>query len=222
MKSKLNPISIGSFVIGTLILLVVGLLSFKSLYFFNKPLRFVCYFDESVQGLDVGSRVKLRGVPVGSVVSIKVQYDWKENKSEVMVVGEIEKNAIVDRSGHSIQVKDDFMLQPLVDQGLRAKVDLIGITGVQFVQLDFFDPKKNKPEVPDGRSPYPAIPTMRSGISQLKENLLEVADHLKEVDFKKMTLRITDAAEAIEGLASYIEQHPSSLIFGRRSKQEKK
>ena len=63
---------------------------------------------------------------------------------------------------------------------------------------------------------------MRSGISQLKENLLEVADHLKEVDFKKMTLRITDAAEAIEGLASYIEQHPSSLIFGRRSKQEKK
>ena len=113
-------------------------------------------------------------------------------------------------------------LQPLVDQGLRAKVDLIGITGMQFVQLDFFDPKKNKPEVPDGRSPYPAIPTMRSGISQLKENLLEVADHLKEVDFKKMTLRITDAAEAIEGLASYIEPHPSSLIFGRRSKQEKK
>ena len=128
MKSKLNPVSIGSFVIGTLILLVVGLLSFKSIYFFNKPLRFVCYFDESIQGLDVGSRVKLRGVPVGSVVSIKVQYDWKENKSEVMVVGEIEKNAIVDRSGYSIQVKDDFLLQPLVDQGLRAKVDLIGIT----------------------------------------------------------------------------------------------
>lgn len=215
---KLNPVSIGSFVIGIAILLVVGLLSFQSLHFFDKPLRFVCYFDESVQGLDVGSRVKLRGVPVGRVVSIKVQYDWKANQSEVMVVGELEKNAIIDRLGDPIQIEHDSLLKALVDQGLRAKVDLIGITGMQFVQLDFFDPGKNKPEISDCHSSYPMIPTVKSGISQLKENLVVVADHLKDVDFKKMTLRITDAAEAIEDLASYIEQHPSSLIFGRRKK----
>lgn len=219
---KLNPVSIGSFVIGGIILLVVGLLSFKSLHFFDKPVRFVCYFDESVQGLDIGSRVKLRGVPSGRVVSIKVEYDWKENKSEVMVIAELDKNAIVDRSGHPIQVEQGDFLKKLIDQGLRAKVDLIGITGMQFVQLDFLDPKKYKPECPNQHPLYPVIPTVRSGISELKENLVVVADHLKEVDFKKMTLRITEAAEAIEDLASYIEQHPSSLIFGRRRKQEKK
>lgn len=219
---KLNPVSIGSFVIGSVFLVVVGLLSFKSLHFFDKPVRFVCYFDESVQGLDVGSRVKLRGVPSGRVISIKVEYDWKENKSEVMVIAELDKNAILDRSGHPIQVEESDFLQKLIDQGLRAKVDLIGITGMQFVQLDFLDPKKYKPDYPNKHALYPVIPTVRSGISELKENLVVVADHLKEVDFKKMALRITEAAEAIEELASYIEQHPSSLIFGRRKKQGKK
>jgi len=219
---KLNPISIGSFIIGGVCLLVVGLLSFQSLHFFDRPLRFVCYFDESVQGLDIGSRVKLRGVPVGHVVSIKVQYDWKEKKSAVVVVGELEKNAIVDRSGAPMIMEDDSLLKKLIEQGLRAKVDLIGITGLQFVQLDFSDPKKDLPEDAAGISPYPVIPTVKSRIAQLKEHLVEIADNLKEVNFKKMTIRITEAAEAIEELASYLEEHPSSLIFGRRSKRGKK
>ena len=30
----------------------------------------------------------------------------------------------------------------LIDQGLRAKIDLVGITGLQFVELDFFDPQQ--------------------------------------------------------------------------------
>lgn len=217
---KINPVSIGSFVIGGVILLIIGLLSFKSLRFFDKPLRFVCYFDESVQGLDVGSRVKLRGVPAGRVVSIKVQYDWKENRSEVVVIGELEKNAITDRSGNPIKVENAALLRTLVNQGLRAKVDLIGITGMQFVQLDFLDPAKYKPEFPDSDFSYPVIPTVKSGVSQLKENLVKIADNVKEVNFKKMTLRITEAAEAIEDLANYIEEHPSSLIFGRKMKRK--
>lgn len=219
---KLNPISIGSFVIGGAILLIVGLLSFRSLHFFDKPLRFVCYFDESVQGLDIGSRVKLRGVPAGRVVSIKVEYDWKENKSEVMVVGELEKTAIVDRLGHPIQVEHSDLLKTLVNQGLRAKIDLVGITGMQFVQLDFLDPKKYKAELLNEHAPYPVIPTVKSGISQLKENLVEVVDHLRGVDFKKMTSQITQTAIAIENLVEFIDKNPSALIFGRRKKQRKK
>lgn len=222
MKSKFNPVSIGSFVIGAIILMVVGLLSFRSLHVFDKPLRFACYFDESVQGLDIGSRVKLRGVPAGRVISIKVEYDWKENKSEVMVVGELEKNAIVDRFGNPIQVERSALLQTLIDQGLRAKVDLIGITGMQFVELDFLDPKKYKLETPNEYAPYPVIPTVKSGISQLKESLIEVADHLKDVDFKKMTAQITETAAAIERLVEFIDKNPSALIFGRRGKERKK
>lgn len=86
MKTKLSPFLIGSFVLGGLILVVVALLSFRSLHLFSKPGRFVAYFNESVKGLDVGSPVKLRGVRVGRVANIQVHYDSKTKKSQVAVI----------------------------------------------------------------------------------------------------------------------------------------
>ena len=81
MKAKLGPFAVGSFVLGGLVLVVVALLSFRSLHLFSKPGRFVAYFNESVQGLDVGSPVKLRGVRVGRVAAIRVDYDAASRRS---------------------------------------------------------------------------------------------------------------------------------------------
>ena len=56
---------------------VVGLLSFRSLHLFANPGRFAAYFNESVQGLDVGCAVKLRGVRIGRVLTTRALYDAK-------------------------------------------------------------------------------------------------------------------------------------------------
>ena len=61
------------FLLGALLLIVAALLSFRSIHLFSKPERFVAYFDEPVQGLDVGGPVKLRGVLVGRDVAIRVR-----------------------------------------------------------------------------------------------------------------------------------------------------
>jgi len=87
MKTKLNPALVGMFVLGAFGLIVLALLSFRSAHFFSKPGRFVAYFSESVQGLDVGSAVKLRGVRVGRVVAIRVRYDAHTWPAPVAVVG---------------------------------------------------------------------------------------------------------------------------------------
>ena len=89
MKTKLSQAVVGSFVIGALALIVAALLSFRSSHLFSKPGRFVAYFNESVQGLDVGGAVKLRGVRAGRVVAIRVHYDSKARQSQVAVVGEL-------------------------------------------------------------------------------------------------------------------------------------
>ena len=67
MKKKLNPVAAGSFVLGAFVLVIGALISFRSCRVFLKPGRFISYFNESVQGLDVGSPVKMRGVRVGRV-----------------------------------------------------------------------------------------------------------------------------------------------------------
>ena len=68
MKTKLNPTLAGTFVLGALALMVTALLTLHSCNIFSKTGRFVAYFNESVQGLSVGSAVKLRGVQVGRVL----------------------------------------------------------------------------------------------------------------------------------------------------------
>ena len=225
MKNKLSPFLVGSFVLGCLALIVVALLSFRSLHLFSNPGRFVAYFNESVQGLDVGSAVKLRGVRVGRVASIHVNYDSNARKSQVAVVAELDKSAISDREGHIIQITDRVIFQQLIDNGLRAKMDLVGITGLQFVQLDFFDPAAYPAPNREGEEKYPVVPTLRSGMSELVGNLSNIATNLNKVDFaglsrelqslmgtvnrqisavdlKQMVGKVSAAADSIAALAS--------------------
>jgi paraquat-inducible protein B len=228
MKTRLNPALAGMFVLGTAGLMVVALLSFRSSHLFFKPRRFVAYFNESVQGLDTGGAVKLRGVRVGRVVAIRVQYDSKARESQVAVVGELDQNVITDRAGQSIKITDRATLQRLIEDGLRAKIDLVGITGLQFVELEFLDPRQFPAPPMEIEAEYPVVPTVRSGMSELIANLSKIASDLNKVDFaelsrelksllasanrqvgdldlKHMVAKVTAAAESIEVLAGSTE-----------------
>src|SRR5260221_13857728 len=110
------------FVLGALILGLVGLLSFGGVNFFSKPQRFVVYFDESIHGLALGSPVKLRGVRVGRVVDLNIRYDKKNNPSVVVVRCELSKNKLADATGAQIDFTNRAELQTLVDRGLRAQL----------------------------------------------------------------------------------------------------
>ena len=228
MKTKLSPALVGAFVLGALALIVVALLSFRSRHLFSKPGRFVAYFNESVQGLDVGGAVKLRGVRVGRVLTIRVHYDSKTRQSQVVVVAELDQNVISDRAGRMIQIADRATLQGLIDEGLRAKINLAGITGQQFVELDFLDPQQFPAPPLESPAEYPVVPTVTSGFSDLIGNLSKIVSNLKGVDFadlsqqlksllatanqkvgemdlKKMVTQVTAAADSITALAGSAE-----------------
>src|ERR1051325_10347820 len=99
------------FVLGALALGIIALLSFGGLSLFSRPQRFVVYFDESIQGLDLGSPVKLRGVRVGRVVDLNIRYDKKNNHSVVVVTWELSKNKLADATGAQIDVTSRAELQ---------------------------------------------------------------------------------------------------------------
>ena len=219
-------------------LIIAGLLSFRSMHIFSKPGKFVAYFNESVQGLDVGSAVKLRGVRVGRVASIRVHYDANTRQSQVAVVAELDPNVISDGAGKMIPTTDRATLQRLIDEGLRAKIDLVGITGLQYVELDFFDPQSFPAPHVEGKTEFALVPTLRSGMSELIGNLSKVASNLNKVDFaglsrelqsllatanrqvgeadlKKMVAKVTSAAESIEAFASSTEAKAAFANFNR-------
>jgi paraquat-inducible protein B len=232
VKTKVSPTIVGLFVLGALLLGIVALFSFGGVNFFSKPERFVVFFDESIHGLDNGSPVKLRGVRIGRVVGLKVRAVPPEPgstqpRSVVAVVCELSRNVVADARGNPIDVSDRAKLQHLVDEGLRAQLNVIGYaTGLLYVELDFFDPGahpvRSRDLVESNYLEMPAIPSRSAeflrNLNEILANindadipglarearglLVDVRQQVRGADIAALSREWTVAAQAISGLAA--------------------
>jgi paraquat-inducible protein B len=205
VKTKVSPALIGAFVIGAFAVALIALLAFGGISFFSKPQRLVIYFDESIQGLDLGSPVKLQGVRVGRVVDLNVRYDAAKHFSVVAVVCELSRTMVSDEKGLPINVSSRAELQKLVDRGLRAQLGVLGLaTGMLYVELDFMDPVKYPPPNLPLEPKYVMVPSLPSAISEFQTNLLEILNDIKSVDFKGLSVELkgllVDTRRQLDGL----------------------
>lgn len=185
---KVSPAVIGAFVLGAFTLGILALLFFGGVDFFRQQQRFVVYFDESIQGLNLGSAVKLRGVAIGRVVDLHVRLDPAKNGSVVAVECELERNMIRDDKGEEIDVSSRAQLQSLVDKGLRAQLDVVGLaTGLLIVELDFYDPQLYPPQTRFTDPRYPVVPSVRSTISEFQASVTEILSKVRNVDFEGLS-----------------------------------
>jgi len=188
MKTRVSPAVVGAFVVGAFTLGILALLFFGGVSFFHQQQRFVVFFDEPIQGLDLGSPVKLRGVAVGRVVALNVRYDQSKNHALVAVVCEFERNMITDGKGKMVDLGNASELQILIDSGLRAQLGVIGLaTGLLFVELDFLDPKEFPKDIPALSAKYPVVPAELSAISEFQASATEILTKLKRVDFEGLS-----------------------------------
>ena len=71
MKRKRNTMLFGMFVLFALVILLMLMMSISGRSLFTQHAEYILYFDKSVQGLSIGSRVMFRGVRIGQVRSIQ-------------------------------------------------------------------------------------------------------------------------------------------------------
>src|SRR4029079_11450848 len=107
----------------------------------KQTVKYHSYFNESVQGLDLGSPVKFRGVTIGNVSAIEIAPDHRM----VDVVSELDVTDIkrmgLAEVGSAKRGKAKFS----IPADLRAQLGSQGLTGVKFVAIDFFDVKSSPP-----------------------------------------------------------------------------
>lgn len=171
------------FILGALLLFVVGFLSFGGSNIFSKPARFIIYFDESVSGLDPGAPIKINGVRIGRVAAINVRYDATTRTALVQTTCEINRNILTDNEGRMIDLTSATELQKLIDRGLRARLNFTGITGLLFVELDFEDPKKYPAVTRLVATALPVVPAIPSPIAEVQQSIIEIVANIKKVDF---------------------------------------
>jgi phospholipid/cholesterol/gamma-HCH transport system substrate-binding protein len=145
MEDSKRYARLGVFIVASLCILATGLMLLGGRKWFQPTFMFETYFNQSVAGLDVGAPVRFRGVPLGRVVAILTSAATYEQsipleKRHDYIVVRVE----VDLSGQeAAQMRRDA--ETLMARGLRAQTQLAGITGQQYLALDFLDPQKYRP-----------------------------------------------------------------------------
>ena len=206
MKSKPSAALIGGFVVGAALLAVGALFYFGGRTWLSDTGEFVVYFDESVHGLDVGAPVKYRGVRVGRVGSIGVRYDPGEARSLIPVACELDRQVVRDAEGMLVDFSDPALMDAMVERGLRARLSLVGISGLMYIELDYVSPAEQAMRfvVPD-HPELSAVPAVPSTFVGLREGITEITASIGEIDFGGIARRfetLLDRADSqLEALA---------------------
>ena len=215
MSQKANPTLIGGFVLGALVLLVGGVLLFgKGLFFAPKRQQFVIYFPDSVNGLNVGAPVKVKGVTVGTVRDVRVQYDVENARLLTPVIIDFEPERVTDIGG---QKRPEVATQALIERGLRAQLQLQSlVTGQLYVEANFF-PNTPVRLVGGETMGLPEIPSIPSTGEEIKGTVEEVIAELRRLPLRETfdailaTVKHIDQVVAAPELAGSIRELHGTL-----------
>ncbi len=182
MSQRVNPTLIGLFVVGAIALAIAGVAALGSGYLFQSRTTFISYFDESVNGLDVGAPVKFKGVPIGEVTDINLRVDLENETFQVPVQYAINLDPVTDTTGARLNLDDPALLRAQIKDGLRAQLQLESIvTGKLYVELTYIsDP--DSAVYAQGPPSRLSIPTELSPLAKLGEGASGLVTNLRQFD----------------------------------------
>lgn len=189
MASARTKFSVGLFVTSGLGLCVIAFIALGMTKFLDKGSTYVTFFDESVQGLNIDSPVKYRGVPIGRVAAIQVAPD----ATLIRVVMTIDKG---------VNIKP----------GSQAQLNSVGITGSMFVNLDIKSPDdpNQSPKI-TFETEYPVIPSIPSNIAQVMNSLSVLYHRLLDIDLKGIADKIKQSLDHFNTTLDDLELKKLSL-----------
>jgi paraquat-inducible protein B len=129
-------------------------------------------FKESVRGLTAGAAVDFRGLTIGEVSGIRVEYDNKSKQIDMLVDIRLFPERLRSRSSGRIPRANEShaMLDAMVASGLRAQLKSGNmLTGQLFIALDYF-PNAPKAKMAWNTNP-PLFPTTPGSLMELQAAL---------------------------------------------------
>jgi phospholipid/cholesterol/gamma-HCH transport system substrate-binding protein len=192
MATPANYVKIGVFVIlgfAASLALAIGLGATQSA---RETIAFFTYFNESVQGLDVGAPVTFRGVGVGRVGDVTIAPDHRLVAVRMDVdVGSMEQLGLVPRGEYK---RTHVLPEPPAD--LRAQIGSQGLTGNKHVEIDFFDPKTHPPP----ELPFPPMAHYIPATTSLTKGLEDSLSRAME----RVTVLVDHGTDVVDGIGRVV------------------
>lgn len=168
---------------------------------YTRKLKFMMYFDSSVRGLSIGAPVEFKGIKVGSVLDVRLEFDNEDTTFRIPVLIEIELQRIIER-GNKEGPSTYETLDMLVERGLRARLQTGSLlTSQLYVELDMHP--GTPIHVSGEETMFPELPTLATAnfgaITASAESLLA---KFNAIDIQEVTNVLL---ETIKGAGSTLK-----------------
>jgi paraquat-inducible protein B len=160
-------------------------------------------FPGSLHGVGVGTPVELRGITVGHVSQLRLEYEPTVDTLRLPVTIEVEPDRIAMPAEAARQnpiEATNQMFEHLVSEGLRAKI-VSGnlLLGQRLIELDFV------PDAPPARlvqaEPYPELPTVAGGgIEEIASSASRLLDKVSALPLDRLVGDIRNMVTHVDSL----------------------
>lgn len=190
---RARHIRLGAFILGAFVIALIFVIAFGAGFWWRPHVQMETYFDESVQGIDVGSPLKFRGVTVGEVTRVGFTYTQYEQdkppaqrKQYVLIEASLKPRELSGQFGSV----DKNMLKAWVDRGLRVQMAAQGLTGTYYLELDYVDPGRNRPLEIDWKPDHVYIPSARSTVHQIVSGAEALMRKLEKANVEELVVNL--------------------------------
>lgn len=178
------------------------------------PVPVVLNFNQSLRGLSLGATVDFRGIAIGEVIKIGVDFDPKAQTINMPVT----VNIYPERLGKTFaavmrkdkEEKNHQLFVSMIKRGLRAQLRTGNfLTGQLYVAMDFFP---NAPAVKVDYEAQPTeLPTIPNTLDQLQLQVASIAKKLEKIPFDKIGTNLNSALESANGLFKQVNTQVGAM-----------
>jgi paraquat-inducible protein B len=185
--------------------------SLEAAYVEKRP--WLLHFEGSVRGLSVGAPVDFRGIEIGRVTDINLEFDWKKRVFHIPVLIELEPEKI-DWVGKKTMDRREGM-DFLVEKGLRAQLKQGSlITGQLYVALDMY-PDATPAKIVWGE-PYAELPTIPTPLEEITRNVSKIIDKFEKIPLEQIGNDLRDTMahlnKVTEDLQKLVQNLDASVV----------
>ena len=205
-----NRWKLGLFILIGVFFVIGGIIFFGVSQFFTPKIEILTIFNESVDGLSVGSPVKYNGVPMGLVSKILVDHGgsisvYMELYPDSMDTKDMEK--VVGEMKNKKQIKE--MINKYVSNGFRCSLQLAGISGNKYIGIkkyNIYDEKYKETKIKNSSliNDNFYLPSVPSFISGAADNISKLLNQIGKVDFKQVEGDIRNNLATLHSLTDKI------------------
>ena len=164
---------------------------------FTNKVPYLIHFDGSVRGLNPGAPVEFRGITVGTVTSVQLEFDVDTSRIRIPVTIEIEPQRIIPSTVPPEDFEPGKPMAELVARGLRAQLQTGNLlTGELFVDLVLVPDAPKAELITTG--PVPEIPSIPATLDQLQASATMIMNKIAKLPLDELAASLTRTADGLE------------------------